>query len=205
MFRRRPFRRPLLRRWRPPLSPPGAPPRRPPLPPRVRRALTHANSLMADGQFAEAAYIFERLSEEARQRDMLVRAANLALQASRARLAADDVEAAVEQSQEALRLLARGGRAGRVPRVLSRITAALREKGYDAQADQLEQEAAQALEEMGLSLDEVRQRVPHVTEKRGTLPAHCSGCGAPLVPDEVEWHDTHTAECPYCGTIAKAT
>jgi hypothetical protein len=85
------------------------------------------------------------------------------------------------------------------------MTAALRRKGYDAQADQLEQEAAQALEGVGLSLDEVRQRVPQVTERRGALPARCSGCGVQLIPDEVEWHDAHTAECLYCGTVIKAT
>ena len=206
MFRRRPFRRrPSLVRRRPPPVPPGALPRRSPLPPRVRRALARANRLMADGQFVEAAHIFERLSDEARQRGMLVRAADLALQASRARFAAADVETALERASEALQLLVRGGRAERVPRVLSRVTAALREKGYDAQAGQLEQEAAQALEEMGLSLEEARQRVPRVTERRTTLPAHCNGCGASLVPDEVEWHDAHTAECLYCGTIVTAT
>ncbi len=140
---------------------------------------------------------------------MLIRAADLALQVSRAHFAADDVEAALERAKQALRLFVRGGRVGRIPPVLSKMTAALRKKGYDAQADQLEQEAAQALEEMGLSLDEARQRTPQVTDqftlKRGTLPVQCSGCGAPLVPDEVEWHDAHTAECPYCGTVAKAT
>ena len=93
------------------------------------------------------------------------------------------------------------------------MTAALRQKGYDAQADQLEREAEQMLEEAGLSLDEARQRASAVAERRGTLrsdsgqtlPAQCSGCGAPLVPDEVEWHDAHTAECPYCGTVIKAS
>ena len=202
MFRRRPFRRRSLFRRRPPRRPP---PLRPPLAPRARTALAHANKLMADGQFAEAAEIFSRLSEEAKERGMLVRAADLALQASRARLAADDVKAAVEQAKEALRLFVRGGRAGRVPPVLSKMTATLREKGYDAQADELEQEAERLLEEMGLSLDEAKQRIPQMPEKRGALPAQCNGCGAPLVPDEVEWHDAHTAECPYCGTIAKAT
>jgi hypothetical protein len=49
---------------------------------------------------------------------MPVRAAGLALQASRAHLFADDVEAALQQAREALRLLIRGGRAGRVGRVL---------------------------------------------------------------------------------------
>ena len=201
MFRRRPLRRPrrpLLRGRRPP------PPHRP-LPPRVRQALARANSLIADGQFAEAASIFERLSEKAEQHGMLVRAADLALQASRARFADDDVETALGWARRALHLFVRGGRAGRVPLVISKMTAALRNKGYDAQADQLAQEAEQALEEMGLSLDEARQRAPQVTEKRGALPAQCSGCGAPLVPDEVEWHDARTAECLYCGTVVKAS
>lgn len=198
MFRRRrPVRRPP-----PPL---GGPLHRPPLPPRVKRALARANRLMAGGQFAKAAGAFGQLSEKARERGMLVRAADLTLQASRAHFAAGDVGAALEQARQALRLFVRGGRAGRIPLVLSKMTAALRNKGYDAQADQLEQEAAQLLEEMGLSLDEAKQQIPTMPEKRGSLPAKCGGCGAPLIPDEVEWHDAHTAECPYCGTIAKAT
>jgi hypothetical protein len=164
MIRRRPFRRRPLFHRRPP-------PDRPPLPPRVRRALARANGLLVEGRCAEAAGIFAELSEEAKQRGMLVRAADLALQASRAHLFADDVEAALERAREALRLLVRGGRAGRVGRVLPRMTAALRQSGYDAQADQLEQEAAQALEGVGLSLDEVRQPVPQVAERHGTLPA----------------------------------
>ena len=160
---------------------------------------------MADGQFVEAAAIFGRLSKEVEQRGMPVRAADLALQASRAHFAADDVEAALEWARGALWLFARGGRAGRVHRVLARMTAALREKGYDTQADQLEQEAARALDKVGLSFDKVQQRVPQAPERRGPLPAQCGGCGASLVPDEVEWHDAHTAECLYCGTIVKST
>ena len=135
---------------------------------------------------------------------MFVRAAHLILQASRARLAADDVDAALEHAREGLRLFVRGGCAGRVPAILSRMTAALRDKGYDAQADALEREVAQALEEMGLSPDEAGRHVPQAGERRGDLPARCNGCGAPLIPDEVEWHDASTAECPYCGTVIKA-
>lgn len=195
MFRRRPFRRPARFRRRPP---------RTAVPPRLRRALVRANRLMADGRFDEAAGIFGRLSEEAKRRGMLGRAADLALQASRAHLAADGVDAALERAKEGLRLLVQGGRTGRVPLLLSKMTAALRERGYDAQADHLEQEAARALGEAGLSLEDARGQAPRMPARRGTLPAKCSGCGAPLVPDEVEWHDPQTAECPYCGTLAKA-
>jgi hypothetical protein len=170
----------------------------------VRRALARANSLLAEGRFAEAAGILTELSEEAKRRGMPVRAADLALQEARAHVFADDVETALERAREALQMLVHGGRAGRVGRVLPRMTAALRQRDYDAQADQLEQEAAQVLERVGLSLDEVRQRVPQETEGRGTLPAQCGGCGARLIPDEVEWHDAHTAECLYCGAVIKA-
>jgi tetratricopeptide (TPR) repeat protein len=204
MFRRRPLRRRPLGQRRP-LPGPGAPPPRRPLPSKARQALIRANRLMADGQWTEAASVFERLAGAARNRGTLIRAAHLILQASRARLAAGDIDAALEHAREGLRLFVRGGRAERVPAILSRMTAALRDKGYGAQADALEREVAQALEEMGLSPDEPRRPVPQAVETRGTLPAHCNGCGAPLIPDEVEWHDAYTAECPYCGTVIKAT
>jgi len=78
------------------------------VPPRgVRRALARANRLMVEERFSDAADIFERLSGQARQRGMLVRAANLTLQASRARLAAADVESALGHAREALRLFVR--------------------------------------------------------------------------------------------------
>jgi hypothetical protein len=182
----------------------GGPFRRLPSQTRVRQALVRANQLMADSQFIEAAIIFERLSGQVESQGMLVRAGDLILQASRARFQAGDVEVAVQQVTEALRLFVRGGREGRVPRVLSKATAVLRKKGYNTQADRLEQEVEGMLGDVGLSLEEAGRRAPQVTEeRRGDLPPLCNGCGAPLVPDEVEWHDARTAECLYCGTVVK--
>jgi hypothetical protein len=204
VFRRRPSRRPFLRRL-PFRRAPGAPLPSPALSPKVREALIRANRLMANGQFADAALIFEHLAEKAKDHGMVARAADLTLQASRACFAGDDIDAALKHAKESFRLLARGGRAGRVPLLLSKMTAALRSKGYDAQTDELEREAEQIVGGLGLSLEEARQHAPQPPEKRGTLPAKCDGCGAPVVPDEVEWHDAQTAECLYCGTILKAT
>lgn len=194
MARRRPFRR-LPRRRRPP---------RPPLPPQARQSLIHANDLLDKGQFAEAARIFGRLSEGARRHGRPLRAANLALRAAQAYLVADDVEAALVQAERTIRLLARGGPPERVPRVLSRIAEALRERGYEDEADQLTHYADQVLKGVGRSLDEMETQSPRVTERRASLPDRCGGCGASLIPDDVEWHDTRTAECPYCGAIVKA-
>ncbi len=207
MIRRRPFRRrPLFRRRIPPRPhPPGAPPPPPPLPPKAHRALARANGLMADGQFTEAANIFGQLADKAQELDRPIRAADLMIRAARAHLAAGDASAAVKRAQQALLLFIRNGRVGRVPHLLARMTETLRNKDYHAEADELERAIEEGLGEMGLSLEEVTQRVAAEKPKpRGTLPAQCAGCGAPLVPDEVEWHDTHTAECPYCGTVVKA-
>lgn len=206
MFRRRPpRRRPFLGRRpfrRRPLS--DALPGRP-LASKLRGILVRANQLMAEGRFTEAAAIYERLCAEGKERGFVARAADFALQAARAYFAAGDIDAALVKAKEGLRLLARGGRPDRIPRVLSKIVAKLREKGYNTQADGLEREAERILGEVGLSLEEAEQQAPQMPEKRGTLPAKCGGCAAPVVPDEVEWHDAQTAECLYCGTILKAT
>lgn len=205
MFRRRP-RRPFVRRRplrRPPLRP-GIPLSKP-LASKLRQILTRANQLMAEEQFIEAAAIYERLCAEGKGRGFIARAADFALQAARAHFAAGDIDAALANAKEGLRLLARGGRSDRIPRVLFKIVAKLREGGYNIQADELEQEAERILSEVGLSLEEAEQQAPQMPEKRGTLPAKCSGCGAPVIPDEVEWHDAQTAECLYCGTVLKAT
>jgi len=95
----------------------------------MRRALARANHLMVEERFSDAADIFERLSGQARQRGMLGRAANLTLQASRARFVATDVESALDHAREAMRLFIRAGRPERVSPVLARMTAALREQG----------------------------------------------------------------------------
>jgi tetratricopeptide (TPR) repeat protein len=206
MFRRRPpRRRPFLGRrpFRRPLLPDALTGR--PLASKLRRILTRANQLMAEGQFTEAAAIYERLCVEGKERGFIIRAADFALQAARAYFAAGDIDAALAKAKEGLQLLARGGRPERIPRVLSKIVAKLREKGYNIQADELEREAERILSEVGLSLEEAEQQAPQMPERRGTLPAKCSGCGAPVIPDEVEWHDAQTAECLYCGTVLKAT
>jgi len=170
----------------------------------MQKAVAKAHALMADGQFAPAAESFARLSDEAKGKGMVARAANLSLQAARAYLAADSVDAAVKWATTGIGLMARGGRPGRVNAMLPRITSALRNKGYDAEAVQVEQAAQQLLDEMGISLDKMGPHGLQRTETRGTLPAQCTGCGAPIVPGEVEWHDNQTAECPYCGSILKA-
>ena len=185
-MRRRPFRRPPV-------------PRRP-------RPLLRANAMMDHGEFAEAARLFDRLAIEARRRNMPIRAANLALRAAQAYLAQGEVATAMDRLQRTVRVLARHGQGERVAQIVSRSGDELRKKGYDAQAADLERFAEDALSETQVSLADLRaSRLGRVAAVRGSLPGRCEGCGAPLIPEDVTWHDLETAECPYCGTITKAT
>jgi hypothetical protein len=162
--------------------------------------------MMDDGEFAEAARLFDQLALGARRQGMPIRAANLTLRASQAYLAQGDVDPALDRMRRAIRVLARHGAAERVAQLVSRLDAGLRERVYDAEAAELVRFAEGVLGETGLSLDELRAaRSSRAAEARGSLPGRCGGCGAPLIPDDVTWHDRQTAECPYCGTVIKAT
>jgi len=161
---------------------------------------------MDRGEFAEAARLFDRLAIEARRRGMPIRAANLAVRAAQAHLAQGDVETATDRLQRTVGVLAQQGQGERVAQIVSRAGEQLREKGYDAQAADLERFAEDALSGTKLSLDDLRaSRLGRLAAVRGSLQGKCEACGAPLVPEDVTWHDLQTAECPYCGTIAKAT
>jgi tetratricopeptide (TPR) repeat protein len=189
---------------RPPIGPGRRRPRRPSrrVPPRPPRRLIRANALMEQGRHAEAAELFVRLSEGARRRGMPVRAAHLTVRASHALLADQRPQEAIEQLDGALRVLVSQGQVHRAAQVASRATVRLREKGFETEAVQLEQQTQRLREELALGDDAWEAPPsPGPGPARESLPNRCAGCGAPLVPDEVVWHQARSAECPYCGSI----
>jgi hypothetical protein len=162
--------------------------------------LARADRLFNQGKYSEAAPIFERLARGAAQRGMPDRAGDLYLRSARCRLEMDDVDLAVEQAKQALRLFGRAGRVGKIERLMPKIVDALREKGYASEADALQQEVEARLAEAPRGARPGRPAMAH-----RELPAKCSACGAPVKPDEVTWLDRQTAECTYCGSVLKAT
>lgn len=174
--------------------------------------LGRAQRLFETGQYQEAAPIFERLAQGAAERGMWSRAGDLALQAARCYLEAGQVDLALERGKQALRLYGRGGLFGKVQSLLPRIVQALENKGYHEQAQALRAEVEARLAE----IPPERRPVPpvraarwpffrHPDQKPRELPAQCSSCGAPVRPDEVTWLDQTSAECPYCGSVLKAS
>ncbi len=178
-MRRRPFRRPF----------PSRPPRR--IPP----ALRQANTLMAAGRYAEAAQRFEKLTQGAEERH-IPHAAALAQRTARAYFLAGETEKGLQWAKHGLDILARRQQWEALHRAGRRASAALRQHGDEA--------SAQAIEAHLQSLLPADFTPPRAQVQTGVLPTHCPGCGAPVHPQEVEWLDSRTAACPYCGTPLRA-
>ena len=194
MFRRRPLRRRILRR---PLAPVGPPPGGP------RQALLHANQLMENGDYKEAAEIFERLADGAEKREMFRRAPYLFLQAARARLWASQVQRADELLYRGLNILVRTGQWNTLYRLGNTAINEYKRLEQQEAADKLQAWLDEALGDHPEATQPASTR-PEKAIKRATLPGKCPYCGASIRPDEVEWLDQQTAECVYCGSSVKA-
>lgn len=166
---------------------------------RVRplRALARAKRLFRQGRFDQAAEIFDQLAHGAEINGLLDRAGDLHLQAARCYLKLEDIDAADERATKAIRLFLRAGRPGKVRRLLPKVMAALERKGRRAEAEELRREVEALIAPLPGGL--VPGHMP------GELPAKCSSCGAPVKPNEVNWLDPRSAECPYCGSVIKAS
>ncbi len=184
-------------------------PRPPFLGPRMRRAalgdrprqrLNRAHQMLAAGDFEAAARIFSELAELAESRGIPGRAAQLHLQAGRARLELGDGPAALLHAREALGLFLANGNYQRAAQALPRILHEFHVRGFEAEADALEAEARKHFEQAGQPFGSA---APSAPRRRGSLPAHCPYCGGDLRPDEVEWLDENSVECDYCGSLVK--
>lgn len=60
-------------------------------------------------------------------------------------------------------------------------------------------EAAQVQAQLDAWLAQAPAPVAGAAPQAGALPARCPACGAPALPDEVEWHQG-VPVCAYCGT-----
>ena len=195
IFRRRSFprrRRPLPPGWRHPRD----------LPPAARKALRRlkrANELMAHGQAAQAAAIFDKLAEDASKHG-IPRAPQLYLQAGRAWIEAGEVEKSIQRLQTGLILMGRMGQFRRLPVVSHRVLTEMRNLGLTEQAEAIEDEIQGILATHGLSL-----ATAFSPGRQPSLPAKCNYCGGNVMPNEADWIDEHHASCVYCGSILDAT
>lgn len=171
-------------------------------PPRPRPPLRRALRRMGRVNPAEAAAILEVKAQEAEEQGGLDKAGDLHLEAARCYLQLDDVDRADDHGLKALHLFIQAKRPGKVRRLVPRMMAVLRGKGYYDKAEKLRQEVDAFL---GALPGERPIPWGERAVQRGSLPAECPSCGGPIRSDEVNWVDSHSAECAYCGGIVKAT
>jgi tetratricopeptide (TPR) repeat protein len=188
MFRRRrPFRRP----GRGPLQ-----------------RLEKAQRLFEEGQFDEAAHIFQRLAAGAVQRGMLDRGSDLFARAAQCHLELGHVEQAIALGKRSLRLLGRAGQMGKVQARWPKMVEALAQKGYHDEATALREEIEAFLDGRPLAGPRpgLRGRRPEHLAPSGPaqLPASCPHCGGPVNLNEVTWAGPDRAECAYCSGIITA-
>jgi len=162
---------------------------------RARRRIERADP-------AEAAATFEEKAQVAEEQGMLDKAGDLHLQAARCYLQLDDIDRADDHGLKALQLFIQARRPGKVRRLVPRMMAVLHRKGYPDEAEKLRQEVEALL---GTPPGERAAPWGGQTVQRGSLPAKCPSCGGPIRSDEVNWIDSHSAECAYCGGVVKAT
>ncbi|TEU17492.1 MAG: hypothetical protein E3J21_08330 [Anaerolineales bacterium] len=170
--------------------------------PRLRPALRKARRRIEQADPAEAAATFEKKAQAAEEQGMWDKAGDLYLEAARCYLQLDDIDRADDHGLKALQLFIQAKRPGKVRRLVPRMMAVLHRKGHHDEAEKLRREVDALL---GAPPGERAIPWGERAGRRGSLPAKCPSCGGPLRSNEVNWVDSHSAECAYCGDIVKAT
>jgi len=168
--------------------------------PRPHPMLARANELMAIEDFPGAARAFEELAQAAKGRNGPA-TPFLYMQAGRARILAGQPAVGVVDVRQALDLFAGRKEWIRFQRNQERAVNLLNRFGFNQAAIDLSGYLADQIpadQQIG-----TQPAIPF-RKGKGQLPVRCSGCGAPLRSDEVDWVDDCSAECQYCGTIARA-
>jgi len=162
----------------------------------AQQILRRAHRLMEKGDHKGAAAIFERLARGAEDRGMLRHAPNLYLQAARANLLSGNEKKGKDLLYLGLKIFAQTEHWPALARAGKRSLTDLQQQGYQEIADEISEWLTKTLPE---PIDSYQQ----APSNKAQLPLKCSNCGGALRPDEVEYLDATTGECPYCGSAVR--
>lgn len=182
--RMRPIRRPMR---------PGVPSQ---VGSRAQKALQRAHQLMETGNHAQAAQIFERLAQGARDLGRLKIAPNLFLQAGRAYLLTGNQEDGKNCIYSGLELIARAQKWPVLATIGQRTISELTTLGFPQLSDQVSDWVKE-------KLPEPIESYPQPGHTSKPMPLKCPSCGGALRPGEIEMLDSITGECPYCGSAIR--
>jgi hypothetical protein len=188
MWRRRPvlpFRRPLFNRTVLGRA-------------QVNPKLMKANQLFENGNYAEAAVIYEDLAEKALARQ-IPQSPHLFLLAGTARMKADEIQRALDLFKRGLGLLIERKKWGRLKNASENAIEKLKNNGFKEQAADLrtwlDEQIPADVKTMPIWIAGGRE----FTNKK-KLPSHCPTCGGPINLKELDWVGSN-ANCNYCGSL----
>ena len=167
--------------------------RRNALPSKVHADLRRANHLTEQGEHINAGVIFERLAEQALDRDLLRHAPMLFLQAGQVYVLAGKVQKGIGLARKGLNMLADAHRWGKLNAAGQRVVDTLAANGYSEESEKIQDWLNEFLD--GRSNGMLTSSKP-----RGHLPPKCPYCGATIRSDEVSWINKTSAKCAYCGS-----
>jgi len=154
-----------------------------------------ANALMAEGKYMDAAGLFEEMARINESR--IGRAPFMHLRAGEALSLAGELDQGLDQFKLGMSQLAEVEKWQPLHNTGQRFINELRKAGHPQEA----QEIVDYLKQVQSTMPQGSlETIPH----RAVLPAKCTGCGAPVRPDEVKWLDDVTAECSFCGSTLRA-
>lgn len=191
-----------MRRRRRPIRRPGFPGRKKPgraaHRTRAQRELNRAHHLMEKGDYANAAELFERLARVAYDKGMLRQAPRLFLQTGKAYVLAGDLQQGQDNLRQGLEILAKSKKWQILYNAGTRVVEELEQWGHNDLAAEFKTWLEKILPETAEGYQKVQPSIRG--GKRPQLPLTCPSCGGPIRPDDVEWLDATTAECPFCGS-----
>jgi len=188
MWRRRPippFRRPILGRVGMGIRP-------------VNPRLVEANRLFENGNYIEAAVIYEDLAEKAITRQ-IPQTPHLFLMAGISRMKANDLPTAMNLFKRGLGLLVERKKWGHLRKASENTIERLKNNGFSEYATDLRTWIDEQIPENVKTMPIWTERIGSFQNKK-ELPAHCPTCGGPVNPKELDWFDSN-ANCNYCGTL----
>ena len=159
----------------------------------VPPVLQEANYAFDKGEYGYAGELFEQIAQTADARGG-PRAPLFYLQAARARILAGQTYLGMPSLKRGLEILYQRKLFPQLQKAGSRVITELNEQGLKHESAEIEMWLKSIL------LLEPGFDPEAVSVNRPSLPTHCPACGAGLRSDEVEWIDSVTAECAYCGS-----
>lgn len=160
--------------------------------------LLEANRLFENGDYTDAAEIFEDLAGKAVARQ-IPQSPHLFLLAGASRMKADEIQSAIVLFKRGLGLISERKKWGHFRKASDNIIEKLKSNGFKEQAAELQTWLDGQIPEGVKALPVWIESTSIFSHKRD-LPAYCPTCGGPVNPKELEWFGLN-ANCNYCGTL----